>query len=240
MVTLVRESYDPRVAFYALHNLGRGVPRESCLRDSLHRDLAEIRDHLLMLLWNPDQVRRQIPDKLQTKLKGFLSRNPLKREFDFLQGMMHLRKHFEEEAAKLEAHFALNDQMKKELEALMEAEHKAKVTLSDLFRVLIKEGDDSVVKKLRDNSPFIRWLAIHVAARKWMHREKDLMDLMEDQHPQVRLAAHQALLRLSRGVDFGSPDAAPARWENQRLLWRAWLAMQDPPAQRAGEAVVEP
>ncbi len=79
----------------------------------------------------------------------------------------------------------------------------------------------------------MRWLAIQVIGKKRYHRETDLIDMLADAHPLVRQAANQALVRLSRGNDFGppSPLAGEQQWQNARRIWRDWLNLQDPPAQ---------
>lgn len=110
---------------------------------------------------------------------------------------------------------------------------KQRENLMDLFREWSEESEIAIVARLKDESPMVRWLAVQVVGTKRYHREGDLINLLEDPNLLVRQAAKQALVRLSRGNDFGPTGANPsaAQWKTARASWRSWLTMQDPPAQ---------
>lgn len=77
-----------------------------------------------------------------------------------------------------------------------------------------------------------RWMAILVTQRRWEKLENFLVELLAGPTPPVRVTAHQALVKLSRGNDFGpsgvNPSAADIRAAQK--LWRAYLELQDRPA----------
>ena len=54
-----------------------------------------------------------------------------------------------------------------------------------------------------------------------------MIDLLGDSDTEVRAAARDALVRLSRGQDFGpSPDAPTSEREQAQQKWRDWWARQ--------------
>jgi HEAT repeat protein len=89
-------------------------------------------------------------------------------------------------------------------------------------------GDADVKEKLKDKKAEERWAAIWLLAYRWVHCEDALIDRLADPSPDVREAARQALVRLSRGTDFGpAPNAKPADRDKAIAKWRDWWAMQD-------------
>ena len=51
--------------------------------------------------------------------------------------------------------------------------------------------------------------------------------LLEDRDPEVRLAARQALVQISKGSDFGPErDASEADRADAIAKWKAWWAKQ--------------
>jgi hypothetical protein len=117
--------------------------------------------------------------------------------------------------------------LKKQFEQLQRDQPKMQEMLPDVLRQLAQEDASSIAKKLRDSDPFNRWLAIHVAAKKWMPLEKDLIELLNDPYPGIRDAARNALMRLSRGNDFGPPvNATAVQIERAQAQWERWLALQ--------------
>src|SRR5207248_2959521 len=104
---------------------------------------------------------------------------------------------------------------------------KKNEALQTLLPQLIREDPATLAQKLKDPDPFVRWVAIQVAARKWMPVEKELVTLIADPYPGVREAAQQALVRLSRGSDFGPPaTATPGQVEQAQAQWQRWLDLQ--------------
>src|SRR5262249_19450515 len=82
--------------------------------------------------------------------------------------------------------------------------------------------------KLKDDRSEVRAAAARVVASKGLHLESELIDLLTDEEAVVHQQAHQALVALSKGTDFGPKDGATAaeRKEAQQR-WRGWLAARD-------------
>ncbi len=92
-----------------------------------------------------------------------------------------------------------------------------------------KSKDQKLIDKLRDPHPLVRWFAADILSRRQVHVEKELIPLLKDPYVQIRHAAHRALVRLSRGTDFGpSPKASAGQIKDATARWTDWLAMQDP------------
>jgi hypothetical protein len=80
-------------------------------------------------------------------------------------------------------------------------------------------------EKLRDDRAEVRAAAARVAGRKSIHLENELIDLLSDEETVVRRHAHQALVTLSKGTDFGPKDEAnQAERKAAQEKWRSWLA----------------
>jgi hypothetical protein len=102
--------------------------------------------------------------------------------------------------------------------------------LAKILQALAKEGPDVVAQKLKDKQPVTRWVAALIAARKRLHLEAQLIQLVADPDSLVRQGAREALIRLSRGNDFGPlPKATAQQIAQLAQAWRQWLALQDPP-----------
>ena len=78
------------------------------------------------------------------------------------------------------------------------------------------------MEKLRDPDPTVRWVAVQIISRKRIPAEKELIKLLDDPKIDVRQAAHHALVRLGRTVDFGL----------RPQLWTAWAGIQEPSTYR--------
>jgi hypothetical protein len=88
---------------------------------------------------------------------------------------------------------------------------------------LTRQPETYVKQRLKDENPEVRQAAVRVIAAKMPKLGRDVIDLLDDDIPLVRAAAHQALVLLSRGEDFGpdsdagKPDRAAAQKQ-----WRTW------------------
>ncbi len=84
-----------------------------------------------------------------------------------------------------------------------------------------------VKERLADEQAAIRLAAVRVAGARFPALAPAVIDLLGDADAEVRAAARDALVRLSRGQDFGpSPDAPAAEREQARQKWRDWFARQ--------------
>jgi hypothetical protein len=93
-----------------------------------------------------------------------------------------------------------------------------------LDHYLARQGEAYVRARLGDERGEVRLSAIRVVAAKLPAAGRDLVPLLADEKVEVRLGAHDALVKLARGEDFGpaSADAkAPVREAQRR--WREWL-----------------
>ena len=106
---------------------------------------------------------------------------------------------------------------------------KTQKMVEPIILSLLRANDRELVTKLKDPSPLVRWFAADILSRRQAHVEKELIPLLKDPYVQVRNAAHQALVRLGRGTDFGpSSKASKAEIKQAVARWTEWLALQDP------------
>ena len=92
-----------------------------------------------------------------------------------------------------------------------------------LLKNLSREGVSVIKNKLKDDRAEVRIAAAQVAASKSFRLEAELIDLLDDEVDRVRQAAHEALVKLSAGVDHGpSRNASPAERDEAIRKWRAW------------------
>jgi hypothetical protein len=98
----------------------------------------------------------------------------------------------------------------------------------DQLDKLLSGTTAAVVKeKLKDDRAEIRAAAARVAGSKGYRLGDELIELLGDAEPDVRQAARRALIRLSRGVDFGPErDADEAGQAKAMRQWRAWWSKQ--------------
>jgi hypothetical protein len=213
LTSLVRESGDPWLALYVMNNLGKGVPPQSRYYGQLQRWRVEMRTQLVSMVARPLETRK-------TSFKTRVERLPerIKAELVVAENLPAQQEMLETASMKL----------KLDAQAIRE--------LGPMVRELAKAKQWSVAEKLKDPAPLTRWAAVQVAGHKRLHLEEDLIGLLSDPYPLVRQAARQALVRLSRGNDFGPlPTATGKQLAQSAQAWRQWHRLQDPP-----EALAEP
>ena len=82
-------------------------------------------------------------------------------------------------------------------------------------------------QKLRDPDPNVRWAATRITAARGLPLYDELIELLRDSDADVRSEAHEALVRLARGGDFGpEPDADEDRVALVMDLWRDWFRQE--------------
>jgi hypothetical protein len=93
-----------------------------------------------------------------------------------------------------------------------------------LSKQLSRLKKDALKEKFADDRAEVRAAAARVAGTKTLHFEKELIGLLSDEEKSVRQAAHDALVQLAGGADFGPrADAGPADRKEAAEKWRAWL-----------------
>jgi hypothetical protein len=213
--SVVYASGSPRVFCYTIQNLGKGVPSKSpwsgalqSIRLTLFTDLVRMSRGLQPLYapqgrFNPGQA---IPGQAIPRLDLLLQKQWERRQ------QLLLREQLGELLGKLK---------------------DRKEFLNGLFQEMMHLGPDELKSRLADKEPDIRLVAVMAVADRRLHFEETLIDLLnDDPAAEVQAAAHQALVRLSRGNDFGpAPNAAPAARVQSIRAWQQWLLWQEIPGQ---------
>lgn len=96
-----------------------------------------------------------------------------------------------------------------------------------LVRNLSRQSTAYLKEKLKDDRSEVRSAAARVIGNKRLPCGKELIDVLEDTDADVLQAARQALVRLSRGADFG-PERGANEADRAAALrkWRDWWAAQ--------------
>jgi len=92
-----------------------------------------------------------------------------------------------------------------------------------LERHLARQGEAVVKEKLRDELVEVRLAAVRVVVARMPRLTSELIDVLADEQAEVRTAAHDALVKLSRGEDFGpAADASSEQIVAAQEKWRSW------------------
>jgi hypothetical protein len=99
-----------------------------------------------------------------------------------------------------------------------------KLGRSLLERHLARQSEAVVKEKLHEDLLEVRKAAIRVVAVKMPRLTGELIDLLGEDKDEVRAAAHEALVKISRGQDFG-PSAGDGKEKvaDAQAKWRSWL-----------------
>ncbi len=91
---------------------------------------------------------------------------------------------------------------------------------------LVRQGATLVRQKLTDENAEVRKTAVRAAART-PGMVSDLIERLDDRQSDVSEEAHKALLKLSKGQDFGPQPGADSMERQEAIArWKAWLAKQ--------------
>jgi hypothetical protein len=92
-----------------------------------------------------------------------------------------------------------------------------------LDRHLSRQSESAVKEKLGHELVEMRKSAMRVIAVKMPRLAGELIDLLSDDKEEVRTAAHEALVKLSRGQDFGpTAGAEKEQIAEAQAKWRSW------------------
>jgi hypothetical protein len=90
-----------------------------------------------------------------------------------------------------------------------------------LDKHLERQGFEFIQKQLKDDRAEVRQSAARSAA-KYLSLGEDLIALLGDSDRDVADAAHQSLVTISGGGDFGPSSAAKTDIDAARKKWQAW------------------
>jgi hypothetical protein len=199
------------------------VPETSTIYATIQSLREKARGQLLLLAWDPSGVKQKVLWQQLGKLpKG--ARAVLISQMSQVQTQLQGQQKLLRLAEK-------QKEVTKRVKAQLEALAREQSQLQKMLRELGEESTETIAEKLRDEQPLIRWLAVQVAGRKRLPLEGALVEMLSDPVPLVREAARQALVRLSRGNDFGpTPGADAAQVAHSLRAWRQWLDYQERPA----------
>jgi hypothetical protein len=92
-----------------------------------------------------------------------------------------------------------------------------------LERHLARQGEAVVKEKLRDELVEVRVAAVRVVVARMPRLTGELIDMLADEQADVRAAAHDALVKLARGEDFGpAAGASKEQIVAAQEKWRSW------------------
>ncbi|HEY7330894.1 MAG TPA: hypothetical protein VH592_24855 [Gemmataceae bacterium] len=110
-----------------------------------------------------------------------------------------------------------------------------------LDRHLARQGETVVKDKLGHELVEIRKSAMRVIAAKMPRLGGELIELLGDEKEEVRTAAHEALVKLGRGQDFGpGAGADKEKIADAQAKWRSWWARKQGSGLSQGTAIGSP
>jgi hypothetical protein len=96
-----------------------------------------------------------------------------------------------------------------------------------LVRHLTRQKTEVVREALKAFQPSVRAAAAEVAAKRRLPVEAELIDLLKDKEGGIDQFARKALVRLSKGPDFGpEPDASAEQRADAQRQWKDWWQKQ--------------
>jgi hypothetical protein len=219
------------VIVYIVEHLGRGIPPNSkCVLPLINRIREQLLRDLVLLRMDPSgglvqRGRNANPvERLQDRAAQLRSRLEQRDRMLAIQRERLLELRRQQQELWLQ-------KTREQFEHLLRELAQRKQFLDQLARNLWGVSPETLAEEFRDNDPIVRWVAVQVAGARKYHLEGELIELLSDPQPEVREAAHQALVRVARGTDFGPAPTATATERAQALrTWRTWLSLQDPSA----------
>lgn len=96
-----------------------------------------------------------------------------------------------------------------------------------LARYLARQTSLVLKKNLKDEREEVRAAAARAVGARKLRLGDELIGLLGDDSPEVRTAAHQSLVKLSKGTDYGPrQDASEEERSEAVKKWQAWWAKQ--------------
>jgi HEAT repeat len=228
LARLLRATRDPLLLEYARENIGAGITQS--------RHMAVIRDLRLLCLFR----KRTLAERGEASFEPFVEPAP---PVIIRPGQNDLQKQPTQQlvyAASQETGRRLRGVLKElarrddgmALDGLASAAAITEQEYQDYARKLLREklarlDVKELKRKLRDTLPEIRAAAALTAAEKKVRVEPQLVDMLHDHFPNVREAAHDALVHLAGGKDFGpKPNSSADDRQKAEAQWREWCKNQ--------------
>ncbi len=96
-----------------------------------------------------------------------------------------------------------------------------------LDKNLVRQGLSVIKEKTKDGRTEVRAATVRVISTKGLKLGAELIEMLDDDNAGVREAAHQALVKLSKGTDYGPAKGATAEERGEAIKkWRAWWEKQ--------------
>jgi hypothetical protein len=231
--TLVQDSEDVPSLSYAAVNLGAGISEGSPFWATVQRMRSQILtnstflDRMILELQQSILAKKQFVKTMSTFVTN---KKDLTNLLSLVSPICH--------GDHISPHFKQFQKNQVDLQYLLFIKtQKMFSKTQDVFQQMWNKPNPFIVEKLKDADPLVRWVAVNIISRKRIPAEKELIELLSDPVAEVREAAHQALVRLSRGTDFGPRLMdSPAKIQQASKRWTAWLEMQEPSMYRPGSS----
>jgi hypothetical protein len=230
---MLSASKDPELLQFARENIGAGVTRSKHmgvlkdLRVTCMLRKSALEKAGIETAWTPELLKasaasRDSTDPAQKKLKGMS-------DAELVEAAG------KERGAKLK--LVLTELGRRRGDAAIGALGAAattyegdiqKLAREQLSKLLSNLSTATLKDKFTDDRAEVRAAAARVAASKGLHLESQLIDLLKDEEKVVRQAAHDALVKLNKGIDYGpKAGASPEERKEAEQKWRAWLTKQN-------------
>jgi hypothetical protein len=225
LAKMLTSSRDIELLEFARENAGAGIEHS--------RHLGIIKDLRVLCMFRKRAVLDSAAAKEQVSLKGTLSApaDPFKKSVQKMTLTELVEAAGKEREEKLKAVLLELGSRRgdKAIAALGSAAatyegDMQKLAREQLGKQLARLKKEALKEKFSDDRAEVRAAAARVAGIKTLHCEKELIGLLGDDEKSVSQAAHDALVQLAGGADFGPrPDAGPAERREAVQKWRAWL-----------------
>jgi hypothetical protein len=221
LAAMLRTSDDPDLLEFARENIGAGVTKSRHMKVLQElRVVCMLRKNALARMPATVKTVREAPS---VELRSLSTSQVLLEALDVNRGLRR-----DNAARELDSRRA--EEVIPDLgSAASDSDDKVRQRARELLdRTLSRLPAKELQTRLKDEQTEVRSSAARVAARKELHFERELIDLLEDDNPEMRQTARRALTRLNPRTDFG-PDGKANAEERAAAVrkWRDWLARQN-------------
>jgi hypothetical protein len=222
--SLVQATKNPNILLYGIQVIGKGVKKES-INWPLVSYLEEIMVNKYIELHLPPLEQRQF--QLWSRIRDFNLQADLLPPQPTRQGARRLHRRivgppsWPKADPKIEQYELFCRLLRFRGTILVTGKLKR---LKDLFEV----SGAALKDKMKASDLETRWMAIQVVGTKRLPFQQELIARLSDRSYAVRQAARKALIRISRGNDFGPGPKAKERETAAAIhKWETWWSLQD-------------